>query len=68
MERNKKFAKTNKSVQSPFSQTFFHGTKADLRIGDLIEIGITSNYGQKQKVSRFFINKAGNNLPILSVL
>jgi hypothetical protein len=55
MERNKKFAKTNESFQSPFSQTFFHGTKADLRIGDLIEIGITSNYGQKKKAKYIYL-------------
>jgi len=38
--------KLNDSNPSPFSQTFFHGTKADLKIGDAIEIGINSNYGQ----------------------
>ncbi len=27
-----------------FTQTFFHGTKADLKIGDLIEIGFNSNF------------------------
>ena len=55
MEKNKKHDKTNESVQSPFSQTFFHGTKADLRIGDLIEIGITSNYGQKKKAKYIYL-------------
>ena len=55
MERNKKYDKTNEPVQSPFSQTFFHGTKADLRIGDLIEIGITSNYGQKKKAKYIYL-------------
>ena len=38
--------KSNDSNPSPFAQTFFHGTKADLKIGDAIEIGINSNYGQ----------------------
>ena len=55
MERNNNYDKTNESVQSPFSQTFFHGTKADLRIGDLIEIGITSNYGQKKKAKYIYL-------------
>lgn len=32
---------------TPFAQTYFHGTKADLKIGDLIEAGFNSNYGQK---------------------
>ena len=40
--------KSNDSNPSPFAQTFFHGTKADLKIGDAIEIGINSNYGQQQ--------------------
>jgi hypothetical protein len=31
-------------IQGAFSQTFFHGTKADLKIGDLIETGFTSNF------------------------
>lgn len=29
---------------NPFAQTFFHGTKADLKIGDLIETGFNSNF------------------------
>jgi len=55
MERNITYDKTNESVQSPFSQTFFHGTKADLRIGDLIETGITSNYGKKKKAKYIYL-------------
>ncbi|MFC5742077.1 NAD(+)--rifampin ADP-ribosyltransferase [Dyella tabacisoli] len=34
------------------SQTYFHGTKADLKLGDLIEPGYVSNYG-KRKQSAF---------------
>jgi hypothetical protein len=41
--------------QSPFSQTFFHGTKADLKIGDFIEIGISSNYGQNKKAKYIYL-------------
>jgi hypothetical protein len=29
-----------------FSQSFFHGCKADLRHGDLIRAGFSSNYGE----------------------
>jgi rifampin ADP-ribosylating transferase len=43
------------SGQSPFSQTFFHGTKADLKIGDLIETGINSNYGQKKQAKYIYL-------------
>ncbi|SFG99701.1 NAD(+)--rifampin ADP-ribosyltransferase [Pedobacter insulae] len=38
----------NAPIQDPFKQTFFHGTKADLNIGDLISTGYTSNYIDRQ--------------------
>lgn len=52
--------KTNEPVPSPFSQTFFHGTKADLKIGDLIEIGISSNYGQNKKSKYIYLTATLN--------
>jgi hypothetical protein len=55
MEKNKNANKWNEPVQSPFVQTYFHGTKADLRIGDLIEIGLNSNYGQKKKAKYIYL-------------
>jgi rifampin ADP-ribosylating transferase len=30
---------------TPFAQTFFHGGKADLKAGDLIQAGFASNFG-----------------------
>ena len=30
------------------SQTYYHGTKADLKVGDLIEAGHASNYGKRK--------------------
>jgi rifampin ADP-ribosylating transferase len=45
----------NISGQSSFSQTFFHGTKTDLKIGDFIEIGLSSNYGQKNKTKYIYL-------------
>ncbi len=47
--------KTKASGPSPFSQTYFHGTKAHLKIGDLIEPGIESNYGQKKKAKYVYL-------------
>lgn len=44
MEQNKS---ETKSIQSPFAQTYFHGTKVDLKIGDFIETDNNSNYGQR---------------------
>ena len=35
------------AMHRPFFQTYFHGTKADLKIGDEIKIGQKSNYGQR---------------------
>lgn len=45
-----KSEKSNSSatIHSPFKQTYFHGTKADLKLGDLIEIGYNSNFGDRK--------------------
>lgn len=45
----------NNPIQNPFSQTYFHGTKASLKMGDLIEIGLNSNYGQKNKAKYIYL-------------
>jgi rifampin ADP-ribosylating transferase len=55
MKTNESEDKSNKPAQSPFSQTFFHGTKTDLKIGDLIETGISSNYGQNKKAKYIYL-------------
>lgn len=39
----------------PFSQTFFHGTKADLAMGDLIKVGFNSNYSQYGALSHVYV-------------
>ena len=51
MEENRS---ENKSIQSPFAQTYFHGTKADLRLGDFIEVGLNSNYGQRNNAKYIY--------------
>ncbi len=40
---------------SPFAQTFFHGTKADLRIGDFVEAGRSSNYGKNRSAKYLYL-------------
>ncbi|MGH2644717.1 MAG: NAD(+)--rifampin ADP-ribosyltransferase, partial [Chitinophagaceae bacterium] len=40
---------------TPFSQTYFHGTRADLKVGDLIEVGFNSNYGQRKNAKYIFL-------------
>lgn len=52
MEHNKS---ENKSIQSPFAPTYFHGTKADLNMGDFIEIGLNSNYGQRNNAKYIYL-------------
>lgn len=41
---------------SPESQTYYHGTKADLRIGDLIERGHASNYGRRNQANFVYLS------------
>lgn len=36
--------------------TYYHGTKADLKIGDLIEVGFTSNYGTQRKSKYIYLS------------
>ena len=55
MQTNKSENNSNGSSQSPFVQTFFHGTKADLRIGDFIDIGLNSNYGQRKNAKYIYL-------------
>jgi rifampin ADP-ribosylating transferase len=40
---------------TPFSQTYFHGTRADLKVGDMIEVGFNSNFGQGKKAKYIFL-------------
>lgn len=46
---------TKNKRPSPFAQTYFHGTKADLQIGDLIEVGYNSNYGENKNAKYIFL-------------
>lgn len=40
---------------TPFAQTYFHGTKADLKVGDFIEVGFNSNFGQQKNARYIFL-------------
>jgi len=37
------------------AQRFYHGTRADLKPGDLIEPGYTSNYGKRKKANYVYL-------------
>lgn len=56
MEKLKSEDKSNEAPPRPFSQTFFHGTKADLKIGDFITNKFNSNYGQKNKAKYIYLS------------
>jgi len=38
------------------SKTYYHGTKADLKIGDLIEPGYVSNYGKRKQATFVYLS------------
>ena len=48
----------DKSIQSTHelsSQRYYHGTKTNLKLGDLIEPGFNSNYGKRKKASYVYL-------------
>ena len=40
-------------IDDPSSRRFFHGTKADLKPGDLIEPGHPANFGKRDRVTTY---------------
>ena len=55
MGKNKDDIKSNVQGATPFAQTYFHGTRGDLKVGDLIEVGFNSNYGQRKNAKFIFL-------------
>lgn len=55
MKQDKNDQKLNNTGAAPFAQTYFHGTKADLKIGDLIKVGVNSNYGQQKNAKYIYL-------------
>ena len=43
------------SAATPFAQAFFHGTRADLKTGDLIQAGYASNYGAGRQAAWIYL-------------
>jgi hypothetical protein len=43
------------AAPKPFAQTYFHGTKASLMLGDLIEAGIQSNFGDRAPAKYIYL-------------
>jgi len=47
--------KLNKGTNGPDSETYYHGTKANLKPGDLIGPGFQSNYGKRNKAKYVYL-------------
>jgi len=56
METEERHNIPNLGNPTPFSQTYFHGTKADLQLGQLIEPGKTSNFGKRKNAKYIFLS------------
>jgi len=55
METRNSEGSSMESAKDLSSQTFYHGTKAKLKQGDLIEPGFNSNYGKRNKASYIYL-------------
>jgi len=44
------------TIDDPSSQRLYHGTKADLKPGKLIEPGYSSNYGKRKKAAYVYLS------------
>jgi rifampin ADP-ribosylating transferase len=55
MKANRSEDKTTETTNNPGSQRFYHGTKAHLKQGDLIDPGFNSNYGKRKKASYVYL-------------
>jgi rifampin ADP-ribosylating transferase len=55
MKNEKKDLKSTNQGATPFAQTYFHGTRSDLKLGEFIEVGFNSNYGQRKNAKYIFL-------------
>lgn len=55
MKTNNIDNKTIGSTDDLNSQKFYHGTKADMKQGDMIEPGFNSNYGKRKNASYVYL-------------
>ena len=56
MHINKNEDQPKDTAKDLASQTLYHGTKADLKTGDLIQIGFNSNYGKNKKAKYIYVS------------
>ncbi len=55
MKTNRSQDKSIEYTNELRSQRFYHGTRANLKPGDLIEPGFNSNYGKRKKASYVYL-------------
>ncbi len=55
MKTNKSEGKLTADAHDLNSEKFYHGTKSDLKQGDLIEPGFNSNYGTRKRASFVYL-------------
>ena len=55
MKTNRNEDKSMEPAYDLNSQRFYHGTKANLKPGDLIETGFNSNYGKRKNASFVYL-------------
>lgn len=42
------------TIHTPFTQVYLHGTKADLKLGELLEVGYNSNFGKQDNAKYIY--------------
>ncbi|WP_156307605.1 NAD(+)--rifampin ADP-ribosyltransferase [Sphingobacterium endophyticum] len=47
-------------IPAPFAQTYFHGTKAELKIGDFIQVGFNTNYEENRVLKHVYVSATLN--------
>lgn len=47
--------KETEVISEPGTEKFYHGTKANLKSGELIQTGFNSNYGQRKKAKYIYL-------------
>jgi hypothetical protein len=60
MQSNSRKGKPIAAIDNAGSQQFYHGTKADLKPGDLIEPGYNSNYGKRENAKYVYLTATLN--------
>jgi rifampin ADP-ribosylating transferase len=56
MEKDNKEQQSIEGAATPFAQTYFHGTRSDLKLGEFIEVGFNSNYGVRKNAKYIFLS------------